>query len=105
MLSLAHTATGALIATKIPNPLISVPLILASHYLQDAILHWDVGTGLSNGTRKKKDAFNYELIDLALSFIFIYFFFQQPSSTLNYSAWLGAFVSLIPDFLEAPRNF
>jgi len=105
MLSIAHTATGALIATKISNPLISLPLILASHYIEDSILHWDAGTGLSSGVKTPSDAFKHEIIDMALSIIFILLIFQLPHSQLNLNAWLGAFVSLIPDFLEAPRNF
>lgn len=105
MLSLAHTATGAYLATQFPNPLVSIPLILASHYLEDHITHWDVGTGLSNGSKKIQDAFRHELVDLALSFVFIFLIFQVSHTTINYLAWFGAFVSLIPDFLEAPRNF
>lgn len=105
MLSLAHTATGAYLATKIPNPLLSIPLILASHYLEDYILHWDVGTGLSNGSKKPNDAFKHELIDLCLSFMFVFLIFQLPHSQLNYAAWLGAFTSLLPDFVEFPKNF
>ncbi len=105
MLSLAHSATGAFIATAVPNPLISTPLILASHYLEDYILHWDVGTGLSAGTRTRSDAIKYEFIDLLITIIFVYLIFQLDSSTLNLHAWYGAFVALVPDFLEAPRNF
>ena len=105
MLSLAHTATGALIATRIANPLLSIPLIFASHYLEDYILHWDCGTGLSNGSRNRSDALKYELLDLFVSFLFILIVFQLPHNSLNYSAWFGGFISLLPDFMESPRNF
>jgi hypothetical protein len=105
MLSLAHTATGAFIATVIPNPLISTPLIIASHYIEDMIPHWDVGTGLSSGKKKKSDAFKHEVIDMAVSLIFVYLIFQLKHTQVNFAAWYGAFVALIPDFLEAPKNF
>jgi len=105
MLSIAHSATGAFIAAAIPNPLISTPLIFASHYVEDWVLHWDVGTGLSSGRKKPADAFKHELIDLALTGAFIFVFFQFSHQGINYQAWYGAFVALIPDFLEAPRNF
>jgi len=105
MLSLAHTATGAIIASKIPNPYISIPLVLASHYLEDYIVHWDCGTGLSKGIKKKSEALVQEFFELGLSLLFIYLFFQKGSTQLNYPVWIGAFVALIPDFLEAPRNF
>lgn len=105
MLSISHAATGAFIATKVSNPLLSFPLILASHYVEDYVLHWDAGTGLSNGTRKRSHAFLLELIDLALAIVLVYLLFQQSIMAVNTHAWFGAFVGLLPDFLEAPRNF
>jgi hypothetical protein len=105
MLSISHGLTGAFIATKIPNPLISFPLILASHYIEDWILHWDVGTGLSNGTRKKQTAILLELVDLALTGILILALFQAGKTGVQWNAYFGAFVGLLPDFVEAPRNF
>jgi len=67
MLSIAHSATGAIIAAKVQNPFLYVPIVLALHYLQDFIPHWDVGTGLTNGSRKRIHAFFLEWIDLVLS--------------------------------------
>lgn len=105
MLSVSHAATGAFIATKLPHPALYIPLILASHYLEDWIPHWDVGTGLSNGTRSRKTAFILELVDLAVALLLVYFFWQAGQSVINYHAWIGVFISLTPDFFEAPRNF
>lgn len=105
MLSISHSLTGAFIATKIPQPYISIPLIFASHYLEDWIPHWDVGTGLSNGKRKKSTAVVLELGELAATIGLIYFYWQQGSAEFNSQAWFGAFVGLVPDFLEAPNNF
>ena len=61
MLSIAHTLTGAFIASKVPDPLVYTPLTLASHYLEDWIPHRDVGTGLSTGRRKPSTAFLFTL--------------------------------------------
>ncbi len=105
MLSISHTLTGAFIASKLPHPALYIPLALASHYLEDLVPHWDVGTGLSNGLRKRKTAFLLELIDLAISIAAIYIFWQSSQTEIQYHIWIGAFVGLIPDFLEAPRNF
>ena len=105
MLSISHSVTGAFIATKLPHPLLYVPLIFASHYLEDWIPHFDVGTGLSNGTRKRRTAILLEFVDLGLALGLVYLFWQFGSSNLNVNAWMGAFVGLVPDFLEAPRNF
>lgn len=110
MLSIAHATTGALIAVKITNPYLSIPLILASHYILDAIPHWDAGTGLSNGTRTPKQAFLAEIPDILIAGLLIIFFFQNGKpldlGTLSGSApYWGGFLGLLPDFLEAPRNF
>ncbi|MDA1079610.1 MAG: hypothetical protein O2840_02890 [bacterium] len=104
MLSLAHATTGAFVAAKLGHPLLYIPIAIGLHYLQDWIPHWDVGTGLSNGTRKKKTAMRLEFVDLALTAGLIYLLWQQ-GQPLNYHIWIGAFAGLLPDFLEAPRNF
>jgi hypothetical protein len=105
MLSISHTITGAFIASKLPHPALYIPLTLASHYLEDWIPHWDIGTGLGNGKRKRRTAFFLELIDLAIAFGVVYLFWQAGKDEILYHVWIGAFTSLIPDFLEAPRNF
>jgi hypothetical protein len=105
MLSIAHGATGALIASKIPNPFISIPLALLSHYAEDRVPHWDVGQGLVSGKGSKKAAFLNELFfDFPLSIIFIYVFFQM-GHPLDWKVWLGWFLGLLPDFLEFPYIF
>jgi hypothetical protein len=105
MLSISHTLTGAFIASKLPHPVLYIPLIFASHYLQDWIPHWDVGTGLSVGKRKKSTAIILELGELVISFGLVYLFWKTNSSGLSWHIWAGAGVALIPDFMEAPRNF
>lgn len=105
MLSVSHALTGAIIAEKVHNPILYIPLVLASHYLEDWILHWDVGTGLSNGTRKKSTAMLLEIVDLALTGVLVLAFFQMGKTAIQYDAFFGAFLGLLPDFLEAPRNF
>ncbi len=105
MLSIAHGTTGALIASKIPNPLISIPLCLAAHYLEDFVPHWDVGQGLTKKTKSKKAAFLQELfIDFPLSIILVYIFFQH-GRPFNILPWIGWFAALLPDFLEFPYLF
>lgn len=105
MLSISHTLTGAFIASKLPHPGLYIPLTLASHYFEDWMPHWDVGTGLSTGKRKRIHAIVMELGELAISVVLIYFFWQYGQETIQWHIWLASFVALIPDFLEAPRNF
>jgi len=106
MLSIAHTATGAIIAAKLQHPLLYIPLILAAHYLQDNIVHWDVGTGLTNGSRKRMHAFFFEWIDLVLSLTIILLLYPPSSLSLHtLHPYIGACIAIIPDFLEFPKNF
>lgn len=35
-----HVASGAAISTLIPNPIVAVPVAFASHFVIDAIPHW-----------------------------------------------------------------
>jgi hypothetical protein len=102
MLSVSHALTGAFIASKFTHPIVFIPLTLASHYLQDWIPHWDVGTGLSSGKRKRSTAILLEFGDLALTIGLVYLFWQGE---LTWQIGLGAFMGLLPDFMEAPRNF
>lgn len=105
MLSIAHGSTGALIASKIPNPFISIPLVIAAHFAEDRVPHWDVGTGITSGRKSKKQAFLQELFfDFPLSALLVYFLFQA-GRPFYWQAWLGWFVGLLPDFLEFPLVF
>ena len=111
MLSIAHAATGAVIATHLSAP-IAIPLILASHYALDAIAHHDAGTGLSSGKKTRKTALILGIIDLILAAILVLFMYPPESITLSsltkhlgHPAVWGAFLGLLPDFLESPRNF
>ncbi|EKD79843.1 MAG: hypothetical protein ACD_40C00283G0001 [uncultured bacterium] len=101
MLSISHAVTGAFIATKVNNPLLSIPLILLTHYLEDAVPHWDVGTGMSKGHKSPLLALRHEFFDLALAAILVILMFSGKGIT----PYWGAFIGLLPDFLEAPRNF
>jgi hypothetical protein len=109
MLSISHAVTGAFIAVKIGNPVLAIPLILLSHYLEDAVPHWDAGTGLGNGSKTRKMAIKHGLIDLALAGIIVLIFYPTNLFPLNNfilaPAIYGAFFGLLPDFLESPRNF
>jgi len=105
MLSIAHGPTGALIASKIPNPIISIPLVLVSHFLEDRVPHWDVGQGLSNQKIRKQAAFFQELFfDFPVSILVVYLFFQM-GHPFDWRPWLGWFVGLLPDFIEFPYLF
>lgn len=105
MLSISHSLTGAFLAVSLRHPVLVIPTVLASHYLEDWFPHWDVGTGLSNGSRQRHHAILMEFVELGISFGLLWLFFQQGHTEIQWLAWFGAFLGLLPDFLEAPRNF
>lgn len=105
MLSISHGLTGAFLATALPSPLLYIPLTVGMHYLEDWTLHWDVGTGLSNGSRKRSTAIVLELVDLAIMIGLIIFIWQKTETPLTIHVWIAVFFALLPDFMEAPRNF
>lgn len=105
MLSIAHGLTGAFIAAKVHNPYISIPIIIAAHFFEDYVPHWDVGQGLTKKIKSHKAAFLEELFtDFPASILLVFFFFQynQPFSIYP---WLGWFFALLPDFIEFPHLF
>lgn len=62
-----HGMTGAVIALSIKNPALAVPLAFASHFIQDAIPHFDNFAGPS-GKNLLKKRFNIFLVcDFILS--------------------------------------
>jgi len=105
MLSIPHSLTGAFIASQIPHPIVYGPLALGAHYLEDWIPHWDFGTGLSTGKRSKKTAVILEIGELIVSAGLIYFFFQKGYAQIQWHIWVGALIGLLPDLVDAPRNF
>jgi hypothetical protein len=105
MLSIPHSLTGAYIASQIPHPIVYGPLALAAHYLEDWIPHWDFGTGMNSGKRKKSTAIIFEIGELIISVILIYLFFQKGIEQIQWHVWAGALMCILPDLLDAPRNF
>lgn len=104
MLSISHGLTGAFFAAQLQDPILFGPVALFSHYLEDWIPHWDMGTGLSSGKRTRSTAIILGSIDLAIACGAIFLLWGSPTLT-NIHVWVGAFIGLLPDFLEAPRNF
>lgn len=104
MLATTHSFASALIVTKIPNPYISLPLVIVFHYLLDLIPHWDTGTGLTTGKKTKKRALILTAVDIIIAVVSVFYFFQfsRPFSPL---LWIGVILGIMPDILEFPALF
>lgn len=102
MTASAHALVGAAIATKIANPAIGLPICFLSHFVLDKIPHWDVM--YRHQTKTRRFILVGTALDLALGYLLILVFFsiahQPPLSYLL----LAAFISQLPDFLEAPYS-
>lgn len=97
----AHSLIGTLIAGRISNPYISVPLSLISHFTADSIPHWDSGC---NWRKKSKKRLVFEsALDFAvgagLSFmIFVYFLHERDYANL----FLCVLAAQLPDWFVIP---
>jgi len=102
MLVVTHALVGGFVATKISNPLVFSPFLVASHFFLDRIPHWDLGTGF----RKRKKIVNFLLggADF-LSAMGICWSIFQKNLPFNPLLWTGVFFSIIPDILEFPALF
>lgn len=104
MTATAHAIIGTLIAARIPEPLIAIPLAVASHIAADMIPHWDTATNVDS--KGKKRVITETLYDIALGFflswlVVIYFF---PTTNPMYVIFM-IIVSQSLDWLMAPYYF
>ncbi len=104
MTATGHAIIGTVIAAKIGNPQLAVPLALASHIAADAFPHWDEGT---NGKEKNKERLIKEaifdvLLGFAISYLIIIVLFPQIS--LLY-VFLIILVAQSLDWITAPYYF
>ncbi len=100
MTATGHAILGTVIAAKIGNPALAIPLALASHIATDILPHWDTAT---NGNRRKpKKLVITTAIDVfvgfAVSFLILKFFF--PTTNVSY-AFFMIMVSQSFDWLTA----
>jgi len=97
VLETPHALVGIVIATAIPNPLLSLPLAFLSHFGVDMLPHWNW----------EPDARPLSLLGIVLDLILLeiltcYLAFQSP---LKWNLVAGAFFAILPDLLEAPYIF
>ena len=104
MLELPHTIVGATIATKIPNPLISLPLAFFSHFLLDLIPHWN--PSLYSETKKfgkpTQKSTQFVILDIILSLGAGFFIASRalPNTTWAIIIVLTCFASVVADVIE-----
>jgi ABC-type arginine transport system permease subunit len=101
-----HVAVGAAIATKIPNPFISLPLVLASHIILDRIPHWNPHsyTEMQKDGHISKFTTKIALADVALSLVIGFFIASRSLPNYNRAiiVLIASFLSVLPDLAKAP---
>lgn len=104
MTATGHALVGVLIAGKLHNPALVIPISFASHYVCDLLPHWDAGT---YWRKKSKVRFFWESVaDVVISIILSYFIFTYLLGNNNYTLmFLAIFAAQLPDWLSAPYFF
>lgn len=98
MTATAHTLVAGAIASKFADPVTSASLALLSHFIMDAIPHWDIGTSWRN--RPKEMTGILAILETSVGLAIGYYFFRDlaPQGTLL----VTMVFSLLPDWLETP---
>lgn len=109
MLETPHVALGAAIASKIPNPLISIPLAFASHFLLDITPHWNphLNTETKKYGKVTKQSLNIVIFDIVLSIIVggSFAYLALPDTGRAVTILLASFAAVLPDVVEGPYFF
>lgn len=109
MLELPHTLVGITIATKIPNPFISLPLALLSGLLVDMLPHCNphLYTEMKRDGKVSKRSTLICCVDSGTALIFGLFFAFRfwPDLTRVIIILAGGFFAALPDLIEAPYFF
>jgi len=104
MTATGHAIIGTVIAVKIGNPYLAIPLAIVSHIAADAFPHWDTGTN-----KKKKTHlafFAQSMIDLTLSYALPYLLVITlfPGTNLIY-LYIVVIAAQLLDWLSVPYVF
>ena len=100
MTATAHALIGASLAVKFANPLLGIPLAIASHFIADLIPHWDAGT---NRRKKSLNRLREEAAaDVLLGFALVFLIFRNFVDPIYLFSMVIA--AQLPDWLETPSS-
>lgn len=106
MLETPHVAVGAAIATKIPNPLVAIPLALASHFILDRIPHWNPHsyTEIEKRGKISQNTTMIALVDVGLSLALGFFVASRSLPDYGHAAIILAacLAAVVPDVVKSP---
>lgn len=104
MTATGHALIGTIIAAKVGNPALAIPIAIGSHFLADSLPHWDTGT--NRKLKSRKAFFTETMLDVLLGFVLSWLLIVWifPSTSLIY-AFLIIIMAQLPDWLTAPYLF
>jgi len=109
VLETPHAIVGAVIVSKIPNPIISLPLAFASHFVLDMVPHWNphLNTEIRNKGKISSTTTLIVAADVLLAIIsgVAISSLSLPDTTHAGFVLMGAFSGVLPDVVEAPYFF
>lgn len=101
MTATSHALIGTIIAVKIGNPALAIPVALVSHLAADMIPHWDTATNMSK--KGKRRVITETIFDILLGFLISYtlVLLWFPGTSLSY-VFIIILASQAFDWLMAP---
>lgn len=104
MTATGHAIIGVVIAAKIGNPYLAVPLALVSHLAADAFPHWDTGTNKKSKTRERLFIDSFIDVAISLTLPLILGPYLNPSINFIYM-YIIVFAAQFFDWVTAPYVF
>jgi len=109
VLETPHVIVGAVIATKIQNPALSLPLAFASHFVLEKVPHWNPHLN----TEKRKfgkvtwTSTKIVIIDVVCSLIIGTYIASNvlPDYLHFITIMFACFIAALPDIVEGPYFF
>ncbi|MBD3366071.1 hypothetical protein GF360_01875 [candidate division WWE3 bacterium] len=110
MLLTPHTMVGIAIGATTQNPLLTVPLSIASHFAGDLVPHWD----FYSNTKKEERIVGWRplalMADIALGIAIgltttLYALWVLKNPMLAINVFLGGVGAVLPDVIEAPHIY
>lgn len=98
MTATAHALVAGAIASKFPDPLTASSLAFTSHFIMDAIPHWDMGTHWRLRGKFTTGVLAIGETILGITVAYLVFGGKVGLPLLA----IAVFLSLLPDWLETP---
>lgn len=105
MLEFPHALVGAAIATAIPDPRISLPLALISHFITDYVPHWNphLNTELKTTGKVSTRSKIIVMADAGLALMVGTYLATRSGNFIV--VMLACFLAVAPDVAEIPYYF